>query len=83
MNLSLIYCVDFPVVYLHFPMRTVFARPYGSKNGRDSEGSRDSKGGGIGGGGGTPFLLLLQLTGVLSKLLLRFFSSLSTFVKLF
>lgn len=62
-------------------MRTVFALPYGSRNGLDSEGSWDSKGGGIGGGGGTP-LLLLELEKLLSTLLFLFFSSLSTLVKL-
>lgn len=62
-------------------MRTVFALPYGSRNGLDSEGSWDSKGGGIGGGGGTP-LLLLEFEKLLSTLLFLFFSSLSTLVKL-
>uniref|UniRef100_A0A8W7PQ56 Uncharacterized protein n=1 Tax=Anopheles coluzzii TaxID=1518534 RepID=A0A8W7PQ56_ANOCL len=36
----------------HLPMRTVFARPYGSRNGRTSNGSFSSSGGGSGGGGG-------------------------------
>lgn len=33
-------------------MRTVFARPYGSRKGRVPDGSWNSSGGGIGGGGG-------------------------------
>lgn len=39
--------------HLHLPMRTVFARPYGSMNGLTSLGSHKSGGGGMGGGGGT------------------------------
>lgn len=39
--------------HLHLPMRTVFARPYGSMKGLTSLGSHKSGGGGIGGGGGT------------------------------
>lgn len=42
------------------PIRTVLARPYGSRNGREPAGSLNSMGGGIGGGGGGGMCELLS-----------------------
>lgn len=61
--------------HLHLPMRTVFARPYGSMKGLTSLGSHKSGGGGIGGGGGTELFPTLES---MDDFLL--FNSLKTFV---